>query len=156
MSALVLIVQPAHFWIQEATTRRPIVRYAVKANTLRRLEPQRQPHALTVWRANMQHSKGAMKRVTAYCVAWASIRPRRAPRKQARANCASRASFPPRAVTMRSRIAKPAGRASILNRRGATRSRTVCRAVWARFQASSEPVPWMPASRARLGNFKAQ
>ena len=91
MSALVLIVQPAHFWIQEATTRRPIVRYAVKANTLRRLEPQRQPLALTVWRANMQHNKGAMKRVTASSAASASTRRHLQPRQRQHARVVSRA-----------------------------------------------------------------
>ena len=152
MSALALIVQPAHFWIQEATTKRAIARYVVKANTLRRLEPQRQPHALTVWRANMRHNMGTIKRVTAYCAAWASIQARRALRKQARANRASRASFPPRAVAMRTQIAKPAGRASTRRWWAAFQSPIACRAGWASTRRALARVPQMCVSRVGLEN----
>ena len=104
MSALALIVQPAHFWIQEATTRRPIVRYVAKANTLRRLEAQRQPLALTVWLANMQHSKGAMKRVTASSAASASTRRHLQPRHRQHARVVQRARQRLQAATMKQTV----------------------------------------------------
>ena len=101
MSALALIVQPAHFWIQEATTRRPIVRYVAKANTLRRLEAQRQPLALTVWLANMQHSKGAMKRVTVSSAASENIQQHLQPCQRQHARVVQRARHRLQAATMK-------------------------------------------------------
>ena len=108
------------------------------------------PLALTVWRANMRHNKGTIKRVTAYCAAWASIQARRALRKQARANRASQASFPSRVVTMRRRTAKPAGRVSTLRWWAAFQSPIACRVVWASTRRALARVPQMYVSRVGL------